>query len=200
MKPTHPDDYSCRFNLPGAKMKKTPLYDQGFERFSIEDAEAAEHFLALLLKAFRNGIPFRANAQKFQVGSRALTYKSPVGKQALTRLGRAYSPTPWCGELRVDGSETKKGKQTFWRIYFSDLRELNSPNREIDEVLLSSIGKKTTTSKAGSKRGSLRAVAKKIRDSQDRDIDKAISAGINWCKKSKVWQPRELGRVVDRST
>ena len=181
-------------------MKKTPLYDQGFERFSIEDAEAAEHFLALLLKAFRNGIPFRANAQKFQVGSRALTYKSPVGKQALTRLGRAYSPTPWCGELRVDGSETKKGKQTFWRIYFSDLRELNSPNREIDEVLLSSIGKKTTTSKAGSKRGSLRAVAKKIRDSQDRDIDKAISAGINWCKKSKVWQPRELGRVVDRST
>lgn len=180
-------------------MKNTPLYDQGFTHFSNEDAEAAEHFLALLLRALKDGIPFKANAQKFEVGSRALTYKSPVGRQALARLGRAYNPTPWCGELRVDGSETNKGKQTFWRIYFSDLRERNSPNREIDEVLLSSVGKKTIASKVSSKRGSLRAAAQRIRDSQDRDIDKAISAGINWCKKSGVWQLRELGRVVDRS-
>ena len=189
-------DHECRFNSPGATTFQTTLYERTFTQFESDDTEAAEHYVALLNEIKASGLPLAANEYADEdVDDDVkidLTYKSPVGKAALRRLRRGYTPTPWCGELRIEGSESNEKIEIHWRVYFSDLRIQDFPLEEIDDVLLCSTHKKEV------RKGLIGKISQKIRDNQDRAIDKALASGLRWCRADGTRTLRALGYPVER--
>lgn len=162
------DDYtSCRFHSPGAVLHCTTRYEGELKEFIEADEEAADLYEALIRDALTFGLPVYANAALRDLPSSECTYRTPTGLWAF--LKRHVDPIPWLGEIRAYGSEAVDDNGPFWRGYFTDLRDRNEPDTEIDDVLLASIRMKG--GEKGVKKGE-----------QDRHITDAGDAIRKWCR------------------
>ena len=90
------------------------LCQDGLDALKRHDRQAWMQFQALIEEAEQNGLDF---------GTHGSGYSAPLGKRIAKADFRAH-PTPWIGELRVEGRRPKRGPLTgntlVCRLYFGE--------------------------------------------------------------------------------
>lgn len=172
------NEFSCRFNQPGATTVETSLFDVEDREFRESDAEAWELTHALIQDAHERGLEESENAENFEYCPDCI-YRAPVGDRAAKKAS-LNPPVPWTGELRVEETGSGDGRGGWWRTYFHDLDE---NDRAADEVLLSSVRLKTAEKKSA-------FVGRFRMSQQDRDILNAMNVARKWAKRQNRYELR----------
>lgn len=136
-----------------------------------KDIDAWRNLLSLMQRYAREGAPTSGEGEDGRLIPTEYELDAPVGDHFTPKLN---GPKPWLGELRIEMTTREIGGGKPYRLYFGDL--CDAPNESVAQMLAVS-GSEKWISRKGADRT-------RVKQQQDRDMERAMKRIIHWCGKN----------------